>query len=291
MRRTFTVVDIVEILGFWYAGRSQHEIARALGVDRKTIRKYTRAAEEAGLVPGGPPISEEMWRVRVREWFPGLYNTQLRRVSWPEIARCHEAVARLVGVVPVSVIHQRLADEMGLEASVASLRRYVRAHFPEEVRRGDVVLWRPEIDPGEEAQVDYGYLGTWHNPATGTNRRVWAFSMVLSYSRHLFIYPTLRMDQASWVAAHVAAFDFYSGCVRRIVLDNLRNGVVKADIYDPKLNRAYAELGEHYRVLLDPARAGRPKDKPRIEAVQKYIRSSFFAGRDWPSMAAMVTDA
>lgn len=291
MRRTFTVVDIVEITTHWYAGRSQHEIARALGVDRKTIRRYTKAAEEAGLVPGGPPITEEEWRAKVREWFPHLYSTVLVRVTWPEIARHHEAIKTLVGVVPVSVIHQRLVDEAGLEASVASLRRYVRAHFPEEVRRGDVVLWRPEVAPGEEAQVDYGYMGTWTDPATGTARRVWAFSMVLSYSRHLFVYPTLKMDAASWVAAHVAAFDFFDGCVSRIVIDNLRNGVVKADIYDPKLNRAYAELGEHYGVLLDPARAFHPKDKPRIEAVQKYIRSSWFTARDWPNVAAMVADA
>jgi len=291
MRRTFTVVDITEIMAHWYAGRSQHEIAASLGIDRKTIRRYTRAAEEAGLTPGGPPVSDEEWRTKVRAWFPHLYNTRLVRPTWPEIARHHEAVARLVGIVPVSVIHQRLSDEVGLEASVASLRRYVRAHFSAEVRAGEVVLWRPEVAPGEEAQVDYGYMGTWRDPTTGTNRRVWAFSMVLSYSRHLFVYPTLRMDAASWVAAHVAAFDFFGGTVARVVIDNLRNGVIKPDIYDPKLNRAYAELGSFYELLIDPARAFHPKDKPRIEAVQRYIRSSWFGGRDWASMSAMVGDA
>jgi hypothetical protein len=57
---------------------------------------------------------------------------------------------QLVGVVPMSVIHQRLRDEHGLEASVASLRRYVRAHFAEGVRGGEVVVWRPPVDPGDE---------------------------------------------------------------------------------------------------------------------------------------------
>ncbi len=52
--------------------------------------------------------------------------------------------------MPVSVIHQRLADEAGLEVSVASLRRYVRARFTEEVRRGEVVIWRPPVEPGDE---------------------------------------------------------------------------------------------------------------------------------------------
>jgi transposase len=265
MRRTFTVVDIVEIMTHWYAGRSQHEIATSLGVDRKTVRRYTKAATEAGLSPGGPPggppVSDDEWRAKVRAWFPHLYDTRLVRPTWPDIARHHEAVAALVGVVPVSVIHQRLVDEVGLEASVASLRRYVRAHFAAEVRAGEVLVWRPEVEPGEEAQVDYGYMGTWRDPSTGTNRRVWAFSMVLSYSRHLFVYPTLRMDAASWVSAHVAALEFFSGAARRVVIDNLRNGVIKPDIYDPKFNRAYAELAAFYGLLVDPARAFHPKDK------------------------------
>ncbi len=285
------MVDVVEILVHWYAGRSRQEVAHSLGVDPKTVRKYLAPAEAAGMVPGGPPVSEQQWRARVRVWFPSLVDTRLRQPSWSEIARHHERIKKLVGVVPMSVIHQRLADEHGLEASVASLRRYMRVHFAAEVRRGEVVVWRPPVDPGDEAQVDYGYLGAWVDPATGRRRRVWAFSMVLSYSRHLFVWPTLRMDQQAWVDAHLAGFEFFSGCPRRVVLDNLRAGVVKPDVYDPKINRAYAELAAHYGVLVDPARVAKPKDKPRIEAVQRYIRSSFFAGRDFVSVTAMVADA
>jgi transposase len=285
------MVDVVEILVHWYAGRSKKEVSASLGVDRATVSKYVAPAEAAGMVPGGPPVSEEQWRAKVRGWFPALVDTRLRQPSWSEIARYHETIKTLVGVVPMSVIHQRLADEHGLGASVASLRRYMRAHFADEVRRGEVVVWRPPVDPGDEAQVDYGYLGAWSDPATGRRRRVWAFSMVLSYSRHLFVYPVVRMDQQAWVDAHVAAFAFFNSCPRRIVLDNLRAAVIKPDIYDPKINRAYAELAAHYGVLVDPARVARPKDKPRIEAVQKYIRSSFFAGRDFWSLTAMVAEA
>jgi transposase len=290
-RRTFSVIDVVEILEHWYSGRSKTQVAQSLGVDRATVAKYVAPAEAAGLVPGGSAISEEAWRAKVREWFPAMIDTRLRQPSWDQIALHHERIKALLGVVPVSVIHQRLADEDGLEASVASLRRYVRAHFDEAVRREGVAAFRPPVDPGDEAQVDYGYMGLWTDPATGRRRRVWAFSMVLSYSRHLFVRPTLVMDQAAWVEAHVAAFNYFNGTVRRVVLDNLRTGVIKADIYDPKLNPAYAELADHYRVLLDPARAFKPKDKPRIEAVQAYIRASLFGGRDFPSLAAMVVEA
>jgi len=86
--------------------------------------------------------------------------------------------------------------------------------------------------------------------------------MVLSFSRHLFVYPVLVMDQQAWLDAYVAAFEFLSGTPARIVLDNLRAGVIKPDIYDPKLNRAYSELGAHYGCPLNPARVGHPKDKP-----------------------------
>ena len=257
-RRTFIVVDLVEILSHWYAGRPKVEVARSLGVDAKTVRRYVAAAEAAGLVPGGPPISEEQWRRWVREWFPHLVDSRLRQPSWGEIERHRERIETLLGVVPMSVIHQRLTDEHGLEASVASLRRYLRAHYPNEVRAGEVTIWRPPVDPGDEAQVDYGYLGMWLDPATGRRRRVWAFSMVLAYSRHLFVFPVLRMDQQAWVDAHVAALEFYQACPRRIVSDNLRAGVIKPDIYDPKINRAYAELATHYGVLVDPARVAHP---------------------------------
>ncbi len=66
---------------------------------------------------------------------------------------------------------------------------------------------RPTPPPGEEAPIDYGYLGTWFDPAAGRRRRVWAFSMVLAHSRLLFVRPVVVMDHAAWVDAHVAAFD------------------------------------------------------------------------------------
>ena len=290
-RRTFAVIDVVEILAHWYAGRSKKQVAASLGVDRSTVAKYVAPAVAAGMSPGGPAINEEQWRAMVREWFPKLVGTRLSQPTWPEIDRHRERIEALVGVVPASVIHQRLADEEGLEASVASLRRYLRAHFADEVRRGEVVVWRPPVGPGDEAQVDYGYMGTWADPASGRRRRIWAFSMVLAYSRHLFVYPVAIMDQQAWVDAHVAALEFFGSCPRRVVLDNLRAGVIKPDIYDPKINRAYAELAAHYGLLVDPARVGKPKDKPRIEAVQLYIKRSFFAGRDFASVPAMVADA
>jgi transposase len=240
-RRTFTVIDICEILQHWYAGRPKVEVARSLGVSPKTVRCYVRPAEEAGMVPGGPPVSEEEWRRLIRAWFPERVDSRLRRRTWATIEAYHDTIASLVGVVPVSVIYQRLRDEAGLDVSLASVRRYVWAQFEETDRRASVTVMRPTPPPGEECQVDYGYLGVWFDPVSGRRRRLWAFSMVCSHSRHLFIKPVLVMDQAAWVEAHIGAFEFFGGCPRRLVPDNLRAGVVKADLYDPKINRAYGE--------------------------------------------------
>src|ERR1700751_1705660 len=142
-RRTFTMVDVTEILQHWYAGRPKVEVARSLGVDAKTVRRYVAPAEAAGMAPGGPPVSEEQWRALARDWFPQLAGTGIRQVSWRQIAVHHDRIAGLVGVVPVSVIHQRLADEQGLTASVASARRYVRARFPEGTRAAEGRVGRP----------------------------------------------------------------------------------------------------------------------------------------------------
>jgi hypothetical protein len=84
-RRTFDVIDVVEILSHWYAGRSQNELATSLGVDRKTLRKYTAPAVAAGLAPGGPPMDEADWRRLATDWFPQLTDHRLRQVSWPQI--------------------------------------------------------------------------------------------------------------------------------------------------------------------------------------------------------------
>jgi transposase len=291
-RRTFYVIDITEILVHWYAGRSQHELAASLGVDRKTIRKYVAPAIAAGITPGGPPRSQEQWAQLVRGWFPELVDTRLQQVTWPAIEVHRDyIVAQLQAQVTATTIHQRLRDEHGLEASVASFRRWLRANLPEETRRNAVRVLGETPPAGQEAQVDYGRLGMWTDPATGKRVTVWAFVMVLSHSRHMFVRPVLKMDQQAWSQAHVEAFAFFGGVPARIVPDNLATGVDRADLYDPKLNRAYAELAEHYGVLIDPARARKPRDKARVERPMPYVRDSFWRGREFATLAQMQTAA
>jgi transposase len=293
-RRTFDVVDVTEILIHWYAGRSISEVAASLGVDRKRIRKYLAPAVAAGLTPGGPVMSPADWAEAVAVWFPALADTRLRQSTWPAIAVFHDYItAQLKLGVTQATIHQRLRDEHGLAASVASLKRYVAANLPEEVRRDQVVVLRDDADvmPGAEAQIDYGHLGYWVDPVGGRRHRVWAFVMVLAASRHMFVRPVITMDQEAWTRAHVEAFTFFGGVAGRLVPDNLKTGVDRPDLYDPKMNRAYAELAAHYGVLIDPARARKPRDKARVERPMPYVRDSFWRGREFGSLTQMQTEA
>jgi transposase len=209
-RRAFTVVDVTEILVHWHAGRSVSEVARSLGVDRKTVRKYTAAAQAAGIEPGGEPISQARWVELVHQWFPELHTTELRHPRFGEIAPYHELIREQLAVNTVSTIWQRLRDERGLGASIASFRRYIWATMPDQdAVRGQVTVRKPDSPPGQEAQLDHGYLGQWCDPATGKARRVWAFVMVLSCSRHLFVRPVVAMPVSVWIEAHVAALSFF----------------------------------------------------------------------------------
>ena len=288
------MIDLVEIYVHWYAGRSQVQIADSLGLDRKTVRKYLAPVTAEGLVAGGPPVmSEADWRARAASWFPGLVDKGLRQVTWPAIDAHRDYVsAQLAAGVTVSTIHQRLVDERALVASVASLRRWVGANLPEEARRAQVRVLRPgPVEPGSEAQIDYGRLGMWTDPATGRRHTVQAFVMVLACSRYMFVRPVLRMDQEAWTRCHVEAFAFFGGVPARLVPDNLKTGVDKPDLYDPKINRSYAELAAHYGALVDPARAFKPKDKPRVERPMPYVRDSYWRGRTFATLEGMQADA
>jgi transposase len=255
------MIDVVEILQHWHAGRPKSVVASSLGVDAKTVRKYVRPAEDAGMTPGGPPLGRDEWAALVAGWFPQLTDAKARSLTFSTIDAHRDRIAAMVKTNRPSTVYQRLRDEHGLAVSVTSFRRYLWSEFPDASDASRVTVPRPEVPAGEEAQVDYGFVGSWLDPVAERVRRVWAFIMVLAASRHMFVRPVLCMDQGAWVAAHVAAFSFFGGAPRRVVSDNLKTGVIKPDLYDPKLNRAYAELAAYYGVLIDPARASKPKDK------------------------------
>lgn len=107
------MIDVTEILVHWHAGRSQAQIATSLGVDRKTVRKYTALAVAAGMRPGGEALDEASWIGLVRSWFPELIDTRLRQSSWPALEVFHEQIGEQMPVVTLSTVHQRLRVSTG----------------------------------------------------------------------------------------------------------------------------------------------------------------------------------
>lgn len=107
----------------------------------------------------------------------------------------------------------------------------------------------------------------------------------------MFVRPVIRLDQHAWSEATVLALEFFGGVPARLVPDNLKTGVDRPDLYDPRINRSYGELAAHYATLVDPARAGKPRDKARVERAMPYLRDSFWRGRDFTSLEQMQHDA
>lgn len=287
-RRRIGVADVKEILVQWDGGAGISAIARALDYTRPTVRKYVLAGKEAGLVRGGQRRREAGWQQLAQSVVEQVAASRLPSEASAEVARFHTYVGERLDQVRLSVLYQRLRDEQELKASWGTFYRYVRRHWPEQGKPPARVTVRlDDPPPGEEAQVDFLYAGRWFDPGEKRERRLYAFLMTLSHSRHEFLYPVLGEDSAAWLEAHVAAFTFFGGAPKRLVPDNLSAGILRPDLYDPRVNRAYGELARYYGCIIDPSRVRHPKDKPKVERGVGYARESFFRGRDFPSLREM----
>jgi hypothetical protein len=166
------VTEFVEMFRHWNAGRSQVQISEALGIDRKTIRKYVAPALAEGLQPSPESFDEEVWRARIRRWFPALVDPVARAVSWAQIAVHHQWIADQLKVpVTVATIAQRLHDDHHVEVSESTVRRYIAITFTEQRLQERVTVPRGAVAAGSEAQIDYGRLGMWSDPVSGRRGR------------------------------------------------------------------------------------------------------------------------
>ncbi|MDO8670365.1 MAG: IS21 family transposase [Dehalococcoidia bacterium] len=283
-RRSFTVRDIVEILRHWHTGRSARQIAKSLGVGRNTVAKFIAVAEAAGYHQGQPECSPTEWSEFVCTNFPNHADKQHQPPIFAQIIPFHDEIVEGLKANHPSTVWQRLHDEQHLPGSLPTFYRYLRHTWPEGYQPIAITVLRDDPPPGEEAQIDFGYLGYWLDPQTGHHRRLWAFLLVLAHSRHMFLRVVHHLDQLSWLECHTAAFAFLGGVPQRLVIDNLTSGVLKPDLYDPAINRGYQQLADHYGTLIDPCRVAHPRDKPRVERMVPYARDSFWAGRNFLSL-------
>ena len=167
-------------------------------------------------------------------------------------------------------IYQDLVDDHGFQARYSSVKRYVlqaRGSAPVEAR---VVI---TTAPGEEAQVDYGGDGPMvRDTTTSKYRRAWLFVMTLGYSRKSVRLIVPRSSTQVWAELHELAFRRLGGSPRIVVLDNLREGVVKPDIYDATLNPLYRDVLAHYGAIAMPCRVRDPDRKGKVESAVGHVQ-------------------
>src|SRR5438309_590880 len=138
--------------------------------------------------------------------------------------------------------------------------------------------------PGEEGQVDYGDGPMVRDRSTGKHRRTRLFVLTLGYSRKSVRLLVWRSSTQIWAELHERAFRRLGGTVRVIVLDNLREGVLTPDIYDPTLNPLYRDVLAHYGVVALPCRVGNPDRKGKVESAVGHAQKTPLRGLRFESL-------
>ena len=163
-------------------------------------------------------------------------------------------------------IWQDLVDDHGFTGRYASVKRFVRNLRGNATVEPRAVIVTP---PGEEAQVDYGGGPMVRDQSTGRYRRTRMFVLTLGYSRKAVRILLWKSNTHTWAELHERAFRRLGGSPRLIILDNLGEGVLKPDIYDPTTNPLYADLLAHYGATAMPCRVADPDRK----ALNSYCTS------------------
>jgi transposase len=178
-------------------------------------------------------------------------------------------------------IWQDLVDDHGFTARYASVRRFVGTLRGTSSPEARVVI---TTAPGEEAQVDYGDGPMVRHPETGKYRRTRLFVLTLGYSRKAVRLLVWQSSTQIWAELHERAFRRLGGTVRVLVLDNLKEGVLTPDIYDPALNPLYRDVLAHYGVVALPCRVGDPDRKGKVEAGVGHAKKTPLRGLRFESL-------
>ncbi len=284
-----------QIVALGRLGWSLRRIEEATGVRRETISGYLKAAGVPVRGRGGRP---RVWPPPKPATTPEVSTDPLRKpaisdqvstdscgpnpATAPEVSTDLPAVPH-PGRAPSAsacepyrelieralergrnamAIWQDLVDGHGFASGYASVRRFVEKlrHRASEAR---VVI---TTEPGEESQVDYGEGPMVRHPVSGKYRRTRLFVLTLGYSRKSVRLLVWQSSAQVWAELHERAFRRLGGTTRVVILDNLREGVLTPDIYDPALNPLYRDVLAHYGVVALPCRVGDPDRKGKVES-------------------------
>jgi transposase len=178
-------------------------------------------------------------------------------------------------------IYQDLVDDHGFTGRYASVKRFVRRCRGTQAPEARAVILTP---PGEEAQVDYGTGPMVRDPHSGRYRRTRLFVLTLGYSRKCVRLLTFQSSTRTWAHLHEQAFRRLGGATKTVVLDNLGEGVLKPDIYDPALNPLYRDVLAHYGAVALPCRVGDPDRKGKVERGVGHAKNTPLKGQRFESL-------
>jgi transposase len=181
-------------------------------------------------------------------------------------------------------IWQDLVDSHGFTAGYQSVQRFVHKLQGATTPEARVVI---ETPPGEEAQVDYGAGPMVRDPHTARYRRTRLFVLTLGYSRKCVRLLVFRSNTRVWAELHEKAFRRLGGATRVIVLDNLREGVLAPDIYDPSLNPLYRDVLQHYGAVALPCRVRDPDRKGKVESGVGHAKKTPLKGLRFESLLSL----
>lgn len=283
--REIAMWEILEVLRRVHRGEGQRAIQRVTGHGRATIRRWVGYAIELGWVPAAQAPDEALAR-RVAERMRPVPEQREAGESERRLAPHAEAIRAWLTPdaehdrgLRLSKIHE-LLERQGVRVPYSSLHRFATRHcgFRDERR---VTVRVADVAPGELAEVDFGRLGFVHDPETGRRRTLHALIVTLVHSRHQYVHVTHRQTYADLIEGLEDAFAFFGGVPRRVVLDNLKAAITKADRYDPLFARTFAEYAHYRGFVIDAAVVRHPKGKPHVERQVQYVRESFFRGEQW----------
>ena len=267
--RRLKLMEIREMIRHIREERSDRQIGKDLGVDRRTVKRYRLWAQEQGLLGGDLPDHQSLLKL-LDETLPEKTPPQNSSKAEPYRARVEKLLQEKV---KVTAIYDRL-KEQGYTGSYASVLRLARQIDPKPVD----VCTRKEYQPGEEAEIDFGYVGKMRD-AAGNLRKAWAFVMVLSWSRYAYVEFVFDQKVATWLRCHRNALAFFGGVPQRLVIDNLKSGITQAIWDDPQVQIAYRECAEHYGFLILPCRPATPEHKGKVEGGVGYVQGRFMGGK------------
>jgi transposase len=249
-------VKIREILRLRSLGMSNKQIARSCNCSRTTVIEMLKRADDAGLVwPEAEAMDDRLLKQRI---YPGAEESTVKKPD-PDFEYMNRELRRSGVNMALLWNEYRLENPEGLQYSQYCER------YRQWCRKNSVTM-HIQHKPGEKLFVDWaGDTMEVVNRLTGEKNKVYLFVCALGVSGYPYAEAFFNMSMASWIAAHVHAFEYYGGTPRILVPDNLRTGVEKAHNYDPVENRSYREMAEHYSTAIVPARIRRPKDKAKAE--------------------------